>query len=396
MAKQTINVGSQANDGSGDSLRSGAQKLNSNFNEVYTKLGNGSNFKIDLQSNYTEGKVLKSDGTGYVPGNITYSEILNKPTIPSAPVQANWTEPDINALSYIKNKPSIPTTVSSLTDVNITGPVLGQALRWNGNGWVNQTVLESSVTTYDSLTDVTITSPVVGQIVRYNGTSWVNAKLNYSDLNGAPSLSSVATSGSYSDLTGKPDLSVYLTSQSPSDWNATTGATRILNKPTLATVATSGLYNDLTGKPTLSTIASTGSYNDLLDKPTSFVSQRVTVSGTTTVIANDASANLTIVGFKGYALYKITTSDAARVILYTDATSRTNDASRSEGVSPSQGSGVIAECITTGSESVLFTPAVIGFNSDSTVSTNIYVKVVNKTGSSNSIIVNLTILEIEK
>lgn len=395
MAKQTINVGSQANDGTGDSLRSGAQKVNSNFTELYNKIGNGSTLKLDLQANYTEGKVLKSDGTGYVPGNIIYSEILNKPTIPPAPVQADWTEPDLNNLAYIKNKPSIPTTVTSLTDVNITGPTVGQALRWNGTGWINQTVLESSVTTYDSLTDVTITSPIVGQIVRYNGTSWVNSKLNYSDLNSAPSLATVATSGSYNDLTNKPDLSVYLTSQVPSDWNATTGSARILNKPSLATVATSGLYSDLDGKPTLSTVAGSGSYNDLLDKPSSFVSQRVTVSGTTTVISDGASANLTIVGFKGYALYKVTTSDAARVILYTDSTSRTNDASRGEGVDPSQGSGVIAECITTGAESILF-PSTVGFNADPTISTNIYVKVVNKTGSSNAIVVNLTILQLEQ
>mgnify|MGYP003333600434 CR=1 FL=1 len=35
MAKQTINVGSAANDGTGDTLRAAAQKVNSNFTEVY-------------------------------------------------------------------------------------------------------------------------------------------------------------------------------------------------------------------------------------------------------------------------------------------------------------------------------------------------------------------------
>ena len=37
-----------------------------------------------------------------------------------------------------------------------------------------------------------------------------------------------------------------------SDWNATSGLAKILNKPTLATVATSGSYNDLSNKPSLS------------------------------------------------------------------------------------------------------------------------------------------------
>jgi hypothetical protein len=35
MAKQTIEIGANANDGSGNKLRIGAQKINSNFTEVY-------------------------------------------------------------------------------------------------------------------------------------------------------------------------------------------------------------------------------------------------------------------------------------------------------------------------------------------------------------------------
>ena len=41
MAKSTINIGSAANDGTGDSLREGANKVNSNFNEIYTAIGDG-------------------------------------------------------------------------------------------------------------------------------------------------------------------------------------------------------------------------------------------------------------------------------------------------------------------------------------------------------------------
>lgn len=39
MTKQVINVGSAVNDGTGDSLRSGAQKINDNFTELYDNLG---------------------------------------------------------------------------------------------------------------------------------------------------------------------------------------------------------------------------------------------------------------------------------------------------------------------------------------------------------------------
>ena len=41
MAKQTVGIGSAANDGTGDTLRAGADKINDNFNEIYNALGNG-------------------------------------------------------------------------------------------------------------------------------------------------------------------------------------------------------------------------------------------------------------------------------------------------------------------------------------------------------------------
>ena len=41
MAYQAIGIGSSANDGSGDNLRVGADKVNDNFSELYNKLGNG-------------------------------------------------------------------------------------------------------------------------------------------------------------------------------------------------------------------------------------------------------------------------------------------------------------------------------------------------------------------
>ena len=39
MARQTINTGTAANDGTGDTLRAAAKKINSNFTEIYNSLG---------------------------------------------------------------------------------------------------------------------------------------------------------------------------------------------------------------------------------------------------------------------------------------------------------------------------------------------------------------------
>ena len=41
MAKQIISRGTNANDGTGDNLRDGANKINLNFNEIYTAIGDG-------------------------------------------------------------------------------------------------------------------------------------------------------------------------------------------------------------------------------------------------------------------------------------------------------------------------------------------------------------------
>lgn len=124
---------------------------------------------------------------------------------------------------------------------------------------------------------------------------------------------------------------------------------------------------------------------------------RTDVSQTTGSIANDASANIQFAGFKSYVLYKIDTSAAAWVTLYTDATRRAADASRQSTQDPASGSGVIVETITSGSgpKSVLITPTVSGFNFDNPVSTTIYAKVVNKSGSTANITVTLTILQTE-
>ena len=68
MAKQSLNIGTTANDNTGDTLRSGGDKINDNFNEIYTALGNNASLSIDL-SNPATGQVLKYNGTNFVAAN---------------------------------------------------------------------------------------------------------------------------------------------------------------------------------------------------------------------------------------------------------------------------------------------------------------------------------------
>lgn len=65
MAKQTLNIGLTPNDGQGDTLRDGGDKLNDNFNELYAALG-GDTVKIAIPSTgLNANEVLKyNSGTG--------------------------------------------------------------------------------------------------------------------------------------------------------------------------------------------------------------------------------------------------------------------------------------------------------------------------------------------
>jgi hypothetical protein len=104
MAQQLINIGSTVNDGTGDTLRSGAQKINANFAELYlttipTQVGNG-------------GKFLSTDGTGT-------QWVSIDDTIVAAANQLTGTTlaPTVTTSSL--------TSVGTLIDLAVTNPIVG-------------------------------------------------------------------------------------------------------------------------------------------------------------------------------------------------------------------------------------------------------------------------------
>ena len=50
MAKQNLNIGVSANDGTGDTLRDGAIKVNNVINDMYAALGDNTNLQISIGS----------------------------------------------------------------------------------------------------------------------------------------------------------------------------------------------------------------------------------------------------------------------------------------------------------------------------------------------------------
>lgn len=122
---------------------------------------------------------------------------------------------------------------------------------------------------------------------------------------------------------------------------------------------------------------------------------RTSPNGSTASLANNASGDLDITGFKSYSLFTITTDRAAWVRIYANGATRTADNSRGEGTDPTPDAGVIAEVITTGAETVIVSPGVIGFNLEASPTTTIPCRVTNKSGSTSAVLVTLDILQLE-
>ena len=116
----------------------------------------------------------------------------------------------------------------------------------------------------------------------------------------------------------------------------------------------------------------------------------VTISG----LGAGANANVSITGFKAYSLMAIQTSAAAWVTVYSSTANRTADISRNITTDPAPGSGVLAEVITTGSQKVWFSPALIGDSAESSPTNDIPIKV-NNVGVTGDIIVTMTLLQLE-
>jgi hypothetical protein len=71
MAKQTINIGTSANDSTGDPLRTAFGKANSNITEIYNALGDGSAITLTstaAELNILDGAILSTAELNYVDG----------------------------------------------------------------------------------------------------------------------------------------------------------------------------------------------------------------------------------------------------------------------------------------------------------------------------------------
>jgi len=270
------------------------------------------------------------------------------------------------------------------------------------------------------LLDVAGTAPSTGQVLKWNGTAWAPAAdatggggtgatyaISAETVSGGANLTLTGSDSSTDSVKLAAGSNVTIT-RTDADTitiasTATSGATTldglsdvvITGTPTTGQVIKFDGTNWVNGTDAVGTGGGAAALDELSD---------VVITGTPTdgqVLKYDSGTSSWVngqdlsSGYKSYTLLKLETSAAAWVRIYVSEAARIADASRLEGVDPTPGSGVIAEVITTGAETVLISPATIGFNNESPVTTNIPVRVTNKSGATASITVTLTAIQLE-
>jgi len=278
-------------------------------------------------------------------------------------------------------------TVFSVTNTGVAG---GGSLAYNSNTGVfgfTPPDLSSYLTSTGNLNthlDVNHGVPTDGDVL-----AWNQANLKWE--NTATGIGG----GLDADLLDGNEGTYYLNS---SNQNAgTLPAARLSGSYTISVTGSAGSLGSLDAiGNVVETTLTTGqvlSYNGSNWVNADAPSVRKTISYTAPNLNNENSLDFSFTTPKTYALLKITTSHAAWVTLYTDTTSRTVDAIRSETTDPTPGSGVLAEVITTSGVTQLISPGTICYNSAGSNTT--YAKVVNKSGTQVNLQITLTLVPLE-
>ena len=210
MAKQSLGLGSSANDNTGDTLRAGGDKINDNFNEIYTAIGNGTNLNITL-SNPASGQVLRYNGSTFLPSDYsaltTSLDVAGNSIISSSNGNINLNPNGtgnvlinngsiVNTFNGTTGVVDFPTKIQYKNEYDALGNAPAAAsytgyfftVDGDDNPYVNINITAGGVgdtrakllteySSIDALSDVdtTTVAPTANQILKWNGTNFTPA-----------------------------------------------------------------------------------------------------------------------------------------------------------------------------------------------------------------------------
>jgi len=148
MSKQTLNIGSIPNDGTGDTLRVASTKTNDNFTEIYNEYGNGTTL---------DSSVL-SVGYASTAGVSTFSQgLIGGPNITVGVATASEFHGDGSAITNIKPVGIASTETFIFANASVTGVITSSTI---DSGNINSTGIVTATGGFistPSITPVSIT-----------------------------------------------------------------------------------------------------------------------------------------------------------------------------------------------------------------------------------------------
>ena len=147
MTRQNIGIGSSANDGNGDTLRTAGTKINANFAEVYALLGGGDSSNLSSQI------TLENDAVTFEGSSANDFETRLKAT--------NATQDNVITLPDSTGTVTLNNTIQTLTNKTLTVPTIASIKNTGTLTLPTSTDTLVGRATTDTLTNKTLTSPTI-------------------------------------------------------------------------------------------------------------------------------------------------------------------------------------------------------------------------------------------
>lgn len=400
MSKQTVNIGTSANDGTGDPLRTAFDKTNDNFIELYNALGgddvvnlinndeeiellataNKISFLystetqlLDTDANSHHGCIAHAHDTGalYYAHGGEWRKVLTDNANTSSPVPSY--SDSLNRFVYEE------TFSNTETD--------GYILQTNANGtyaWAAPADVSGAVDSVDELTDTNITNLQPDQILKYNGSNWVNANegsgvgggsSTFTGLTDTPGT--LGSAGQFIKVNSAGNALEFTAAPSGGGGSTTLDGLSDVN----ASSPSSGQVLKYNGSEWAPAADATGGGGGTLSRTTDTVATSGTVNNQA-----DADMNFDNVG-SSFMLMKVQVSHAVWFRIYVDNASRTADSGRTQGDDIADGEGLIAEFISNGADTFDITPAILAYSNQGS---SLRCAIKNDSGSAQTLSVTLT------